>query len=74
MFFFGVLRGDSGGGPIWSGRLAAFRFVQVCSDLFRVVQGAPERLTAKVDTGGVGVEGAVAVLLCFAGVWGGGGG
>ena len=26
-------------GPIWSGRLAAFGFVQVCSDLFRVVQG-----------------------------------
>ena len=39
LFFFGVFGGDSGGGPIWSGRSAVFGFVQVCSDLFRVVQG-----------------------------------
>ena len=35
----GRILGDPEGAPIWSGRLAAFRFVQVCSDLFRVVQG-----------------------------------
>ena len=74
LFFFGVFGGDSGGGPIWSGRLAVFGFVQVCSDLFRVVRGVLEGLTAKVDAGGVGMAGAVAVLLCFAGVWGWGGG
>ena len=37
--FFRLFRGDPGGIPIWSERLAAFRFVQVCSDLFRVVRG-----------------------------------
>ena len=37
--FLRLFRGDPGGLPIWSERLAAFRFVQVCSDLFRVVQG-----------------------------------
>ena len=34
--FFGVIEGDPGGLPIWSGCLAAFGFVQVCSALFRV--------------------------------------
>ena len=43
--FFGVLGGDSGGGPIWSGGLAVFGFVQVCSDLFRFVRGVLEGLT-----------------------------
>ena len=39
VLFFGVFGGDPGGGPIWSGRLVVFGFVQVCSDLFRVVRG-----------------------------------
>ena len=33
-FFFGVIGGDSRGGPIWSGCSAAFGFVQGCSGLF----------------------------------------
>ena len=37
--FFRVFGGGPEGAPIWSSRSAAFRFVQVCSDLFRVVQG-----------------------------------
>ena len=37
--FFGVFGGDSGVAPIWSERSAVFRFVQLCSDLFRVVRG-----------------------------------
>ena len=37
--FFRLFRGDPGDLPIWSEHLPAFRFVQVCSDLFRVVQG-----------------------------------
>ena len=38
----GRILGDLGGVPIWSGGLAVFGFVQVCSDLFRFVQGVPE--------------------------------
>ena len=72
--FFRGVRGDPGGLPIWSGGLAVFGFVQVCSDLFRVVRGALEGLTAKVGAGGDGMAGVAAVLLCFAGVWGCGGG
>ena len=73
-FFFGVFLGDPGGFPIWSGGLAVFGFVQVCSDLFRVIRGVLEGLAAGVDAGGVGVVGVGAVLLCSAGVWGWGGG
>ena len=67
-FFFGVFLGDPGGLPIWSGGLAVFGFVQVCSDLFRVVRGVSEGLTARVDNEVDGMVGAVAVLPCFAGV------
>ena len=35
----GRIQGDFGGGPIWSEELQAFGVVQVCSGLFRVVQG-----------------------------------
>ena len=31
---FRAFRGDSEGVPIWSRRLAAFRFVRICSGLF----------------------------------------
>ena len=37
--FFGVIGGDSGGVPIWSGRSALFGFVRICSGLFRFVRG-----------------------------------
>ena len=50
-FFFGVFLGDPGGLPIWSGGLAVFGFVQVCSDLFRVVR--VRRSGAGVDDGKV---------------------
>jgi len=32
--FFGVIRGDPSGLPIWSGRSAVFGFVRICSGLF----------------------------------------
>ena len=34
LFLFGVFKGDLGGAPIWSGRLAVFGFVRICSGLF----------------------------------------
>ena len=52
--FFEVFGGDSGVLPIWSGRSAVFGFVRICSGLFRFVRGALERLTGRVDAGGVG--------------------
>ena len=73
-FLIGRILGDSGGFPIWSERSAVFRFVQVCSDLFRFVRGAPEALTVKVDNGVDGMVGAVAIAPYFAWVWGEGGG
>ncbi len=57
--FFRLFRGDPGDLPIWSERSAAFRFVQVCSDLFRVVQGV---IGVDGRAGGAGQVGA----------WGGG--
>ena len=70
MVFFLVFGGDPGGFPIWSGRSALFGFVRICSDLFRVVRDVVKGLTTGVD----GVVGAVAIVLCFAGVWSWGGG
>ena len=72
--FFGVIRGDPGGLPIWSGHSAVFGFVRICSGLFRVVRGVLEGLTAKVDAGVDGMVAEFAIALCFAGVWGWGGG
>ena len=59
--------GVRGGVSIWSGCSAVFGF---CSGVFRFVWGAPEGLTAGVDM----VVGVVAIVLCFAGVCGWGGG
>ena len=41
--FFRVFGGDPRGVPIWSGRSAVFRFVRICSGLFRFVRGVLER-------------------------------
>ena len=68
--FFGVFGGDSGG---WSYLVGAFGGVRVCSDLFRVVQVC-SGCGGGVDNGVDGMAGAVAIVLCFAGVWGWGGG
>ena len=75
--FFGVFGGDPGYLSIWSGRSAMFGFVQVCSGLFGVCRsgsGNGGGLTARVDIGVDEMAGAVAIVLCFAGVrgWGGG--
>ena len=43
--FFRGVGGDSGGLPIWSGRSVMFRFVRICSGLFRFVRGVSEELT-----------------------------
>ena len=72
--FFGVFGDGPGGIHIWSGRSGLFGSVRICSGLFRVVRGVPEGLTARVDAGVDGVVVGFAVLLCFAGVWGWGGG
>ena len=70
LVFFWMFGGDPGGVPIWSGRSAVFGFVRICSGLFRFVRDVAEGLTAGVD----GMAGVVAIALCFAGVWGWGGG
>ena len=47
----GRIQRDAGGGPIWSEGLGVFGVVQVCSGLFRVVQG----LFGGLFDGGLGV-------------------
>ena len=71
---WGCAVGDS---RVWAGGgtlRAGCGDVRCCSDLFRVVRSVPEGLTAGVDTGGGGMVGAGAIVLCFAGVCGWGGG
>ena len=74
LVFFWVFGGDSEGAPIWSWCSAVFGFVRICSGLFGFVRDAPEGLTTRVDNGVDGVAGVIAIVLCFAGVWGSGGG
>ena len=55
LFLFDVFGGDPRGAPIWSGRLAVFGFVRICSGLFRgdaawVAGGAAERRTRAPNT------------------------
>ena len=65
ILFFGVSGGDSRGGPIWSGRLAVFGFVRICSGLFGVDRGDAAAWAAAVWARGWSVFGEVGIARTF---------